>query len=415
MSPFKAVYRWFGFGGNALGQSNGVQVSSPSTSLVEDSKTIGTDSALQISSVWRAVEIIAKTVATLPLMVYESKKGMRELARDSDLWNLFHESPNARMTPAEFWTAMMMNLLLRGNAYARIDRSSNGNAYALWPMPADQVDMRVNDDGTVLYYYSVNNDLAVLSDESVLHLKEMGNGTTGLSRLEYMRATTTEASNSQSSATKLFTNGGKPTGILMVDKLLNKEQRAAIQGNFSEMASGSTSRLFVLEADMKYQQINLTPEDMQLLDTRRYGVEEIGRWFGVPGEMMNAANVSKFGSGVGETIEGFHKFTLRPCLVSIEQAIRKRILTSKQRVSMTVEFNLDALLRSSLKDRMEIYAKGAQNGIKTRNECRQLENDPPIQGGDGLTVQSNLIDIKDIGKNLRGVQQNVGTQDTIAQ
>lgn len=415
MSILKTVRSWFRFGGNALGESNGLQISSPSTNLVEDSKSVGVDAALQISAVWRAVEIIAKTIATLPLMVYENKKGVRELARDSDLWNLFHESPNARMTPAEFWIALIINLLLRGNGYARIDRSANGKAYALWPMPADQVDPVVQEDGSVLYYYRIGNNLAVLAEENVLHLKEMGNGTIGLSRLDYMRATTTEVSNSQGAATKLFSNGGKPTGLLMVDRVLDKEQRIAIQNNFSEMASGSTSRLFVLEADFKYQQITITPEDMQLLDTRRYGVEEIGRWFGVPGELMNATNVSKFGTGVGEVVEGFHKFTLGPYVVSIEQAIRKRVMTSAQRATQTVEFSLDALLRASLKDRMEIYAKATQNGIKTRNQCRQLENDPPIEGGDGLTIQSNLIDIKDIGKNLRGVPQNVGTQDVIAQ
>jgi phage portal protein BeeE len=63
-----------------------------------------------------------------------------------------------------------------------------------------------------------------------------------------------------------------------------------------------------------------------------------------------------------------------------------------------VEFSLDALLRASLKDRMEIYAKGVQNGIKTRNECRQLENDPPIKGGDELTAQVNLAPLAVLGK-----------------
>lgn len=414
MSPFKTMFRWFGFGGNALGDNKGAQFSAPSTSLVEGSKAIGVDAALQIAAVWRAVELRAKTVATLPLMVYKSNNGIRELARDSGLWNLFHESPNSRMTPTEFWTAMLLNFHLRGNGYARIDRSADGSSFALWPMPADQVEMQVEDDGSAFYYYRVGNNLAVLAEENVLHLKEMGNGTTGLSRLDYMRATTTEMSNSQGAASKLFTNGGKPTGILMVDKILNKEQRTAIQNNFAEMATGSTSRLFVLEADMKYQQITLSPEDLQLLETRNYGVEEIGRWFGVPGELMNnATNVSKF--GVGEVIESFHKFTVRPDLINIEQAIRKRVMTARQRVEMIVEFNFDALLRASLKDRMAIYAQAVQNGVKSRNECRQLENDPPMDGGDGLTIQSNLIDIKDIGKNLRGVPQNVGTQDTIAQ
>ena len=73
-------------------------------------------------------------------------------------------------------------------------------------------------------------------------------------------------------------------------------------------------------------------------------------------------------------------------------------MTPAQRARMTCEFNLDALLRASLKDRMEIYAKATQNGIKSRNECRQLENDPPYVGGDVFTAQSNLVPIDMLGK-----------------
>lgn len=412
MNTFRAIFKYIGFAGNALGQTIGRQISSPSTELVDGSRVSNVDAALQISSVWRAIELVAKTIASLPIMVWEEKKSGREYARDSILWNLFHESPNARMTPMEFWVAMLLNLLLRGNGYARIDRSSNGEAYAIWPMPADQVEMDVLDDGSVLYYYRINNDVAVLAEENVFHIKEMGNGTAGLSRLDYMRATTTEISNSQNAATKLFTNGGKPTGILMVDDTLKKEQRNTIRKNFAEMAEGSTSRLFVLEADMKYQQITMSPEDMQLLETRRYGVEEIGRWFGVPGELMNSSTVAKYGK-IEDLVSLFHKFTIRPALVSLEQALRKRVMTSAQRVRLTCEFNLDALLRASLLERVEIYSKKVQNGLGTRNECRAKENEKPLPGGDGLTVQSNLVPIEMLGR----IKQGGGNvpQDTIAQ
>jgi HK97 family phage portal protein len=187
-----------------------------------------------------------------------------------------------------------------------------------------------------------------------------------------------------------------------------------VQENFAGMANGTTSRLYVLEASMKYQQINLSPEDMQLLATRQYGVQELGRWFGVPSILINQTEgTTTLGSSSGEIIESFHKLILRPGIVNLEQALRKRVMTPGQRARYTAEYNLDALLRASLKDRMEIYAKAVQNGIKVRNECRQLENDPPLPGGDVLTVQSNLVPIELLGK-VKGTG-NAGTQDTIAQ
>ena len=368
---------------------------------------------MQLSTVWSCVWLLANTIATLPFFVYTQKDGMRKLARDTMLWGILHNSPNSRMTPVEFWVAMLLNLFLRGNAYARIERRKNGEAIALWPMAADQVEMHILDDGSVAYKYYIGGNVAVLSEESVLHIKEIGNGNIGFARLDYMRATTTEAANAQKEASKLFANGGKPTGILMIDRVLKDDQRKAIKANFADLAEGDTSRIKLLEADMKYQQINLTPQDQQLLDTRQFTVEEICRWFSVPPVMVGHSNVTAWGSGVEQIIEGFFKSTIRPALVRIEQAVTKRVLTSAQRATLTVEISFDALLRANLKDRMEIYAKGVQNGLKTRNECRQLENDPPIKGGDELTAQTNLAPLRMLGQTQGG--GNADPSNTLAQ
>ena len=403
---------WFGWGG-ALGQHSGQQSGAPSSALIEGSSNIGPDGAMQLSTVWSCVWLLANTIATLPFFVYTQKDGMRKLARDTMLWGILHNSPNSRMTPVEFWVAMLLNLFLRGNAYARIERRKNGEAIALWPMAADQVQMHVLDDGSIAYEYYIGGNVAVLSEDSVLHIKEIGNGNIGFARLDYMRATTTEAANAQKEASKLFANGGKPTGILMIDRVLKDDQRKAIKANFADLAEGDTSRIKLLEADMKYQQINLTPQDQQLLGTRQFTVEEICRWFSVPPVMVGHSNVTAWGSGVEQIIEGFFKSTIRPALVRIEQAVTKRVLTSAQRATLTVEISFDALLRANLKDRMEIYAKGVQNGLKTRNECRQLENDPPIKGGDELTAQTNLAPLRMLGQTQGG--GNADPSNTLAQ
>jgi HK97 family phage portal protein len=392
-----ALLGWFGWGG-ALGDRAGKQTGAPTGSLVAGTASLHTDGALQISAVWACVDLLSRTIASLPLFVFEGSGGKRTLARESMLWQLLHDSPNRRMTPMEFWVAMLLNLMLRGNAYARIDRNANGDAISLWPMSADQVAVEVLDDGSVVYIYSIGNDRQVLGEQNVLHLKDLGNGTFGLSRLDYMRATTSELANAQTAANALFANGGKPTGVLMIDSVLNAEQRKAIKERFVGMAEGSASRLYVLEANMKYEQLSLTPQDTQLLETRKYGVEEIGRWFGVPAVLINHSNTTAWGSGIEQIIDGFFKFTVRPALVSIEQALRKRVLTPAQRARYSVEWNFDGLLRANIKDRMEVYAKAVQNGLKTRNECRQLENDPPIAGGDVLTAQVNLVPIDMLGK-----------------
>ena len=184
--------------------------------------------------------------------------------------------------------------------------------------------------------------------------------------------------------------------------MLKDDQREAIRRSFGEIATSTTSRLFVLEASMKYQQVNLSPADQQILETRRFGVEEICRWFGVPAVLLNHANVTTWGSGVEQLLEGFYKLTVRPMLVRIEQNITRRVLTPAERVRFTVEFSFDALLRASAKDRYELGAQGVQNGLITRNEFRQLENLPPIAGGDEITAQTNLAPVTLLGRIAKG-------------
>lgn len=415
MNILNSIRTWWGSGG-ATAEKPGPQSGLPSTSLIPDLASVGVDAALQISTVWACIDRRASTVASLPFFAYEEKGGEKVLARLSRLYTLLHESPNARMTPFEFWRALVMNHDLRGNGYARIDRDeSTGEAMSLWPMPAAQVESRVLPAGSMIYIYRFGNDVAVLDESSVYVLKNLGNGTTGMDKLEFMRAGLDEAAKAQADASKLFGSGGKPAGILMIDRVLKEDQREAIKRNFAEMGEGNISRLHVLEANMNYQQLTMTPEQQQLLETRKYGVEEICRWFDVPPVLIHHSNVTAWGSGIAEIISGFYTFSIRPLLVNIEQGVRKRVMTSRQRVTMAIEFNLDALLRANPKDRAEINARNVQNGLNSRKEIRQLEGWPYIPGTEVLTAQTNLAPLDMLGKIKPTTANGAGAGSDIAQ
>lgn len=413
MNFFSRISGWFGRSGS-IGEAAGTQNPVPGAPLVADIGSVGVDGALQISTVWACIDRRASTIASLPFFVYQQVNGQKQLARLSRLYALLHESPNSRMTPFEFWRALVMNHDLRGNGYARIDRDNAGEALALWPMPTDQVEAKVLADGSMVYLYRFGSDVAVLAADNVLVIKNLGNGTTGLAKLEFMRVTTDEAAKAQTAASKVFGSGGKPTGILMIDKVLNPEQRKNVLESFKGLTEGSTARLQLLEASMKYQQLSMSPEDQQILETRKFTVEEICRWFDVPPVMVHHSNVTAWGSGIEQIVDGFYKLAIRPMLVNIEQATRKRVMTPKQRASMTAEYSLDALLRGSLKDRMEIYAKAVQNGIYDRSECRQFENLPPRDGADVLTAQSNLLPLALLGTKVTATA-SAGNGSNLAQ
>jgi HK97 family phage portal protein len=391
--------RFFGWiAASVLRLVPGLQIPRPNSNLQPDMPGASVDNALQLSAVWQAIEILSYAVGTLPLMVYSSADGKRTVARSSVLWQVLHTSPNRFMTAPDFMMTLCMNFFLRGNAYARIDRDGLGEVVSLWPMPSEQVTMEVQQDGSALYFYRVGNDLAVLAEDSVLHIRGVGNGLMGLGVLDFMRATVAEAAAAQSSMLRLFANANKPSGVLMVDRILSPEHRKQIRQNFAEMATGPMNRLYVLEADMKYQQLSLSPAEIQALEFRRLTTEDIARWLGVPVVLLNQANVTSWGSGIEQLIEGFVKFKIGPVLKIFEASFAKHVLTPSQRARFTVEFNADALLRMSPKARYEMHASAVQNGLRTRNEARGYENDPPIAGGDGLTVQSNLLPIELLGR-----------------
>lgn len=398
MTIFSKLYGLFG--GNATGQKDGSQQTSPSSSAHDDSPTVGIDSALQVSTVWACVNLLVETISSLPLNVYKSAGDGREKATTSRIYSILHTSPNKRQTPVEFWEQMILNYVLRGNAYARIDRNAQGEVLSLWPLSSDQIDVIAAEDGSLIYVYTYGQTSIGYLEKDILHIKGMGNGVVGMSPLDYMRSSVGLAISAQNHTTKTFRKNARRPGLLMSDDVLTAEQRKAVKENFGDIVSGSGKELYVLEAQFKFEALGMSPADIQLLETRQFAVQDLARWFGVPSVLINdTGETTSLGSSVQQIVDGFYKLKLRPQLKRIEQALHAKVFTPRERAEGYVaEFNLDALLRASLKDRMEIYSKAVQNGLKTRNECRILENDPEKKGADDLTAQVNLTTLDKIGE-----------------
>jgi len=397
---YQSLRRWFGNVGST-GQQDGVQLGEPFTRVYDSNRDYGIDGALQVSAVWASIELLTDNIASLPLFVYKkdaSMEGHKTLARGTPLWTLLHVSPNRRHTPMEFWQFMVMNYLFRGNAYARLVRNDAGEVIEMWPLASDQVEVDVLPDKTVIYKYGYEGQVAIYDEKSIFHWRDKGNGIVGMSRLDYMRNSVGIAISAQNHTADVYNKSGKRPGVFMIDKLLTESQRTAIRNNYRGLTEGSDDDLLVLEAGAKFEPLSLTPADLQLLDTRKFSVEDIARWFGISSVMINDTNkTTTWGTGIGQLIEGFYKFRLRPMLESLEQCLERRVLTSGQREIYSVEFSLDAILRGSLADRLDAGAKGVQNGLYTRNEWRQLENLPKMKGGDELTAQLNLAPISQLG------------------
>jgi len=361
--------------------------------------TVNEDSALKLSAVWACVRLIAETIGGLPINAYKLlPDGTRILDNEHQLAQLFKNKPNRYQNRVEFFETMTMQLCLHGNAYAHIQRGTGGKVVSLLPLMAEQMEVNLLTDGSLVYRYNSGNNLSVYAPESIWHLKLMSNGIVGLSPLSYARNSVGIGIASEDRVKALASNGFKPTGVLTIDKLLKPEQREQIRNQFADLASGSSDPLRVLEAGMAYQQISMNPKDVQLLETRKFQIEDIARFFGVPSVLINDTSASTtWGSGIEQIVQGFYKLGLRPYLERYEASIANSLLSAADRRNYEFEFDFGALLRGDELTRFQSYKEAINAGFKTINECRQSEGLYPIEGGDRAYLQAQMTPITDLG------------------
>lgn len=376
----------------------GVQSGAPTAYATEAASTVTFESAMQLSAVWACVKLLAETVASLPITIYKTNFKGRLVDENHPLTALFKGKPNRYQTKVEFFETLVLNLILHGNAYCFIERRG-GVIVSLLPMMSAQVRTLLLPDGSVVHEYYKEAGVDVLAAESVWHLKLMGNGIIGLSPMDYQRNTLGIAQAAEGAVTKIYRNGAKPSGVLTMDRVLTKEQRDMIRANFASLTTGEDDRLMVLEGGVKFEAISLSPQDIELLASRKFQIEEICRWYGVPSVMINdTTSTTVWGSGIQQIVEGFYKLTLRPLLEKIEASILANLMSPVEAMRREVEFDFEALLRTDLKSRLESYRIGVQAGILTPNEARADEGRPPLDGGDQLLIQGATIPLVNAGR-----------------
>lgn len=358
-------------------------------------------SVLALSTAWACVNLLAGTIASLPLMVYRTDtQGRRTVARDHPLYRILHDSPNADQTAMDFWEGGIAALELRGNLHARINRIG-GRVVALTPIFEPSVRRLPN--GDIEYRWTENGKSFVETQQNVFHVRGFGGSPLGgMSTLSAGRQVFGLASAINVAAQATFANGMRPTIALKTDKWLTPEQHDAMARDVATRHAGAMNagHPFIAHGGMDITPLTINPEDAQMLESRAFSVEEIARLFGVPPHLVGHTEKStSWGTGLEEQTAGFQKFTLRKRLKRIEQAIQKQLLTPADRAAgISVEFNLEGLLRADSKARAEFYASGLQNGWTTINEVRALENLPPVDGGDTPRMQMQNVPITEAGK-----------------
>lgn len=370
--------------------------------------SVDVEKSLKLSAVWACVRLRSQTIASLTLHLKDSD---RKIASKHELYKIIHDAPNADMCSSEFWEAQIANLDLWGNAYSRINRIG-GRVVSLDILDPQYMRVKRSDSGEIVYIYTKNNvDGGEYPESEILHFRGFTlDGLVGLSPISYQAHVMGLQIDANNAASKAFKNNLKAGGFLKTgDRVLNSDQRKLMRDALADFGKPENAgKWMILEAGMEPANMSgawINPHDAQLLESRYFGIEEICRAFGVPPQLVFSTDKSSSWASSAEQInQNFLTYSLNPMLKRIEQTISRKLLKPEERSKFYPIFSVEGLLRADSAGRASFYTALLQNGVMTRNEVRALENLPPVEGADQLTVQLNLTSIDKIGEQQNDIQ-----------
>lgn len=401
MNLFSPILKLFGVG-TLSNPEIGKQVGSSGDISTDSGISVTDERSLKVSAVWACTQYITNSVCSLPIGIYEkTEKGRKELEKHY-LVDLLHNRPNALMKPRDFRKAMTLQMCLWSNAYAEIFYSGD-RPVALVPLRPGRMTPVITDNGELTYHYAMEQGIRVYSKKSILHLKGMGtDGVVGLERNSYARQALGLSVSADTYAAKQFANGGRSGGgYLMFDKFLTKEQREQAKALYQGMSETAFNKgkLWILEGGVKYQVDSLNPDTLQMIETRKMQLGEIARFFGVPEVLIGAGDSkSAWPASFEQQLLSFLTFTLQDYLDEWETGLKDALLTGKERNTVIIDHDVTGFIKMDSKTKAELQSTWVNNGIKSRNEIRKINNDPEHPDGDELTVQVNLVPIGKLGQ-----------------
>ena len=360
-------------------------------------KPVSPRTAVQMTAVYACVRVIAETVASLPLHVYQHTDQGSEKAFSHPLYRILHDEPNGEMTSFILRETMLSHLLLWGNSYCQILRNGRGQVIGLYPLLPEKMAVDRDSHGTLTYDYTARDGGVVrLRPEDVLHIPGLGfDGIMGYSPIALEKNAIGLGIAAEEYGSRFFSNGATPSGVLTHPNTVKNPTALRESWNAAYGGSTNSGKVAILEEGMKFEKVSVSNNEAQFLESRKFQVAEICRIYRVPPHLVGDLEHATFSNIEHQSIS-FAMHTIRPWLVRLEQAMNRALFTEKEKSLFYVRINIDGLMRGSYKERMEGYAIGRQNGWLSADDIRELENMNPLPDGAGgvaYMVNGNMVPI----------------------
>lgn len=363
--------------------------------MSEAGQRVSVRTAMRIPVVFRCVSLISNSIGMLPLHLQD--KDTKENQTEHPLFKVLHRKPNPIQTAFDFRSNLQLRALTKGNGYAVIQRSRElrtggvSKVVGLVPMDPDRVEIKQAVDWTLKYHYRrPDGSEQVFAAEEVFHLRGLSeDGICGISPVFQAADSIGLAIAAEQALGRLYRNGSFVNGYLSTSGRIGDDYLPTLRAQWESRFSGSENagRTPILEEGLEYKGIGPNAKDSQSLETRKHQVEEILRVFGVPRPLAMVDETS-WGSGIDALGQFFVRYALGPWFEAWEQAAARSLLSESEQDRLEAKFNPGGLLRGSMKDQADYFAKalgaGGTQPWMTPNEVRRVQDMPSHADGDKL-------------------------------
>jgi HK97 family phage portal protein len=342
-------------------------------------QTVTTPMAENIAAVLGCVLAIASGVAYLPAYVYRRDGTRRVEVTDHPLCDMIRRGPNPTQTWADFMQSLVASAVLQGNGLGRI-LPDGGLQFIPWAW----VQPQLLETGRLAYDVvegglmqgSPGRRYRLLQDE-VIHLRDWSDdGRIGRSRLARSNDTFQLAYEANRTALAIYRNGNRTSGVLEMDGELDKEAMDRLRESWNAIYAGgrNAGKTAILEGGLKFKPMTISPEDAELLASRKFALEDICRVYGVPPPLVQDLSHGTF-TNSREAARWFCQFTLTPWIRKIEAEFARTFFPAGS--GLELELDMSGLLRADPESRWASHKIAVDSGILDPDEIREIEGYDP--------------------------------------
>ena len=372
--------------------------------------SFGNSQSMRLSAVYAATNMISNSCALLPMKII-TEEGGRKREIQHPLAKVLNLKPNAKYNHFNFMKLLIESVILKGNGYAYIERDENLNVKALQLIDADFVTPVIQGDGSVKYI--VNGMSQAIDAINMIHLyQHCDNLMRGISTIKYADMALNSTYNAENHSSNFFRSGAGLMGVLKASAPLTNEQKRQVAESWKmSIANTAGGGVCVLPQGLDFQSISISPEDSQLLESRKYNVVEIARFFNIsPVKLFDLSNVSY--STLEQTSLSYLQDTILPFTQLMEDEFNLKLFKPSEVGKIMVDFDYSVLVQTDKNTEAEYYTKLLTNGVVTVNDVRsRLGFEPSSElGSDKHWMQISYATIENIasGAYIKQTDQSQG-------